>query len=190
MVHAGPVAAGVPAQPTEPTVLASLSTIRFRGADTALQNVVHALGRLPVRGIVTTGPTVDPASLEVPPNVEVHRFVPHADLMPRCSVVVGHGGHATTMTALAHDLPVVVLPLDPVTDQRMVGTALQDAGAGRLLTKRARPDAIAAAVRELLAPGPYREAAARLGAAIRENPGAPAAAAALESVLRAAAAGR
>ena len=39
--------------------------------------------------------------------------MPHAELMPGVSVFVGHGGHGSAMTALAHDVPVVVLPLDP-----------------------------------------------------------------------------
>jgi UDP:flavonoid glycosyltransferase YjiC (YdhE family) len=187
VVHAGPVAPGVVAAPSEPTVLASLSTIRFRGMEAALQNIVNALGSLPVRGIVTTGPAVDPASLSVPASVEVHQYVPHTDLMPQTSVVIGHGGHATTMSALAHSLPLVVMPLDPVLDHKMVGTAVEHAGAGRLLTKKAKPEVIAAAVEELLADGPRRRSAARLGEAIRARAGASAGADAMESILEVAA---
>jgi len=31
--------------------------------------------------------------------------------MPEVSLVVGHGGHGTTMQALAHDLPVLLMPM-------------------------------------------------------------------------------
>ena len=134
----GPVVAGVSAAPSEPTVLVSLSTVNFPGQARAMQNILDALGRLGVRGIATVGPSIGIESLTAPPNVELHGFVPHAELLPTVSIVIGHGGHATTMVALAHDLPVLVMPMHPMLDQKMVGQSLVDAGAGRLLSKHAR----------------------------------------------------
>jgi UDP:flavonoid glycosyltransferase YjiC (YdhE family) len=99
-------------------------------------------------------------------------------------MVIGHGGHATTMVALAHDLPVLVMPMHPMLDQKMVGQSLVDAGAGRLLSKSAKPAAIAAVVRELIGEGPHRAAAARLGAAIRATSGPLAGAELVESAIR------
>jgi UDP:flavonoid glycosyltransferase YjiC (YdhE family) len=148
-----------------------------------LQSVVDGCGGLPARVVVTTGPRVDPASLRVPSGVEVHRYVPHAELMPRASVVVGHGGHGTTMQALAHDLPVLVLPMDPKTDQPLVGRSLERAGAGRVLPRSADAAAIGEAVRALLFDGPHRAAAARLGAQVRSAAGASGAADAVEAAL-------
>ena len=87
-------------------------------------------------------------------------------------MVIGHGGHATTMAALAHDLPVLVMPMHPMLDQKMVGQSLVDAGAGRLLSKHAKPAVIAAVVGQLVGEGPHRAAAARLGATIRRTSGA------------------
>jgi UDP:flavonoid glycosyltransferase YjiC (YdhE family) len=181
--YSGPVVSGQPATPISPTVLVSLSTVNFPGMQACLQNVLDALAALPVHGIVTTGPVVDPADLRAPANVELHRFVPHGELMPRASVVVGHGGHATTMLALSHDLPLLVLPMHPMLDQKMVGTTLVNAGAGRLLTKRAKPPALAAAIAGLLEDGPHRAAAARLGAAIRSGSGAAAGADLVDELL-------
>ena len=106
-----------------------------------LQDALDACAGLTARVVVTTGPHVDPASLRVPAGVEVHRFVPHDELMPRASVVVGHGGHGTTMRALAHDAPVVVLPMDPRSDHLMVGRSLERAGAGRVVPPRGGPRA-------------------------------------------------
>ena len=182
-VHVGPVVSGVPAEPAEPTVLVSLSTISFPGMRKTLQRAVDALADLPVRGIVTTGPVIDPSTLRAPANVELHRYVPHADLMPKVSVLIGHGGHATTMTALAHDVPVVVLPLHPLLDQKMVGAAVERAGAGRLLNKSAKAKEIADAVSQLLGDGAYRAAAARLGREIRAASGAARAGDLLESLM-------
>lgn len=180
--YTGPVVTGVSAAPTEPTVLVSLSTVNFPGQGRAMQNILDALGTLGVRAIATVGPAIGVESLVAPPNVELCGFIPHAELLPTVSMVIGHGGHATTMVALAHDLPVLVMPMHPMLDQKMVGQSLVDAGAGRLLSKKAKPDPIGAAVEELMSEGPHLAAAARLGAAIRTRSGAVAAADLLESV--------
>lgn len=178
----GPVVAGAPAAPTAPTVLVSLSTVNFPGQARAMQNILDALGTLEVRGVATVGPAIGIENLAAPPNVELRGFVPHAELLPTLSMVIGHGGHATTMAALAHDLPVLVMPMHPMLDQRMVGQSLVDAGAGLLLSKKARPAEIAAAVAELMIDGPHRAAAARLGDAVRSVSGASAGADFVESV--------
>lgn len=180
--YTGPVVTGVSATPTDPTVLVSLSTVNFPGQARAMQNILDALGTLEVRAIATVGPSIGTENLTSSPNVELRGFVPHADLLPTVSMVIGHGGHATTMAALVHDLPVLVLPMHPMLDQKMVGQSLVDAGAGRLLSKKAEPPAIAAAVAELMSDGPHRAAAARLGAAIRATSGARAGAELVESV--------
>jgi UDP:flavonoid glycosyltransferase YjiC (YdhE family) len=180
--YTGPVVAGVPAAPSEPTVLVSLSTVNFPGQARAMQHVLDALGTLDVRGVATVGPSIGMENLAAPPNIELRGFVPHADLLPTVSMVIGHGGHATTMAALAHDLPVLVLPMHPMLDQKMVGRSLVDAGAGRLLSKYAKPAVIAAVADELMGAGPHRAAAARLGAAIRTASGAIAGAELVESV--------
>lgn len=183
VVHTGPVVTGTSAAPEEPTVLVSLSTYAFRGQQQVLQHVVDGLAGLPVRTVVTTGPQVDPESLRAPASTEVHAYVPHPQLMPRASMVVGHGGHATTMVALAHDLPLLVLPLHPFLDQPMVGRSVRDAGAGRVLGKRSSPDRIRQAAEQLLGAGPHRAAAAQLGARIREGRGPAAAADRLEGLV-------
>ena len=104
--------------------------------------------------------------------------------MPSASLFVGHGGHGTTMQALAHDLPMLVMPMDRLADQPTVGRSLAEAGAGRVVAKSASVDGVAPLVAGLLADGPHRTAAARLGAAVRAMPGATLGADALEELLR------
>ena len=148
-----------------------------------MRHILDALGTLDVHGIATVGPAIGVDNVTAPPNVELHGFVPHADVLPTVSMVIGHGGHATTMAALAHDLPVLVMPMHPMLDQKMVGQSLVDAGAGCLLPKKAKPAAIAAAVTALIGEGPHRAAAARLGATIREQSGQVAGADLVEAVI-------
>ena len=104
--------------------------------------------------------------------------------MPAMSLVVGHGGHGTTMQALAHDLPVLVMPMHPLPDQPMVGASVAGAGAGAVVKRSAKQAVLAPVLAGLLDRGPHREAAARLGAAIRAMPGATNGADRIEELLR------
>ncbi|MFE2546237.1 glycosyltransferase [Actinacidiphila glaucinigra] len=177
--HTGPVLAGptVPAAASErQRVLVSLSTIHYPAQARALQAILDAVADLPVHAVMATGHAVEPSALRPPPNAEVHPYVPHAEVMPGVSLVVGHGGHGTTMQALAHDLPLVVMPMHPMLDQPMIAKAVEQQGAARVVRRNASPARIRAAISDLLASGPHRQAAARLGTRLRAEPGDAAAA--------------
>ena len=177
--YTGPALQSVPAtvaRPTSTKVLVSLSTTYLPGQAEVLQTVMDALADLPLSVVVTAGPAVDPSSLHAPANATVHAYLPHSDVMPEASLVIGHGGHSTTMLALAHDLPVLVLPINLVFDQVLVGESLQRAGAGLTLACRSTAGEIRGAVERMLADDSFAIEAARLGAAIREAHGTQAAA--------------
>jgi MGT family glycosyltransferase len=184
VTYIGPVASWRPRVEADPVVLISLSTFAYPGMAGCLQRLLDATAGLDARVVVTTGPHVDPARMRTAANHEVHRFVPHDQLMPRVSLVVGHGGHGTTMRALAHDLPLVVMPMHPMADQPMVGRSVERAGAGRVVAKSASDDELRSVITDLLADGPHRRAAERLGAAIRGMAGAVNGADVVERVLR------
>jgi UDP:flavonoid glycosyltransferase YjiC (YdhE family) len=133
-----------------PRVLASLSTIAFPGQSEAVQNILDGLADAPVEVVLTTGPAVDPNSLTVPANAEVHVFLPHDEVMAGCSAVIGHGGHSTTVRALAHGLPLVIMPMHPMLDQLMVGKAIEAAGAAVTIKRTASPEQIRAALDTVL----------------------------------------
>jgi UDP:flavonoid glycosyltransferase YjiC (YdhE family) len=164
-------------------VLVSLSTYRFPGMARCLQTILDACADLDARVVVTTGPVVDPDDLRAPAHAEVHRFVPHAELMARATLMVGHGGHGSALQALAHDLPQVLMPMHPMLDQPQVARSLEEAGAARVVRKKATAAELAPVVASMLADGPHRAAAARLGAEIRGLPGAVGAAEHLERLV-------
>jgi UDP:flavonoid glycosyltransferase YjiC (YdhE family) len=182
--YVGPVVPHSARVDADPMVLVSLSTFRFPRMAQCLQTIMDACAGLDARVVVTTGPVVDPADLRAPANAEVHAFVPHAELMQSASLVVGHGGHGTTMQALAHDLPMVLMPMHPMLDQPMVARSVEAAGAGRVVRKKASAADLAPVIAGLLADGPHRAAAARLGAEIRAMPGATNAADRIEELVR------
>jgi UDP:flavonoid glycosyltransferase YjiC (YdhE family) len=159
-----------------PRVLASLSTISFPGQRDVLQNVLKAVDGMDLELVVTTGPAVDPESLPAPSNATVVRFVPHDDVMPGCSLVIGHGGHSTTTRALSYDLPMLIVPMHPMLDQPMIGKVVAAAGAGLVLGRKSSPESIRDALKKLLNSEQYRVAARGIGERIRSTNGASVAA--------------
>lgn len=175
VVHTGFVWQGVPvpSHPDEgrPAVLVSFSTTSFPGQARALQNVLDALDGLPLEVVVTTG-AVDPAALRGPGDARIERRVDHDELLPTTRLVIGHGGHATTARALAHGIPVLVMPMHPLMDQPAIGRALDRLGVGRIIPKSSPAQRIRAAVLALLHDDEVTSRARLLGAEIRERDGA------------------
>jgi UDP:flavonoid glycosyltransferase YjiC (YdhE family) len=183
LTYVGPVAPVAARIPGDDLVLVSLSTYRFPGMARCLQTILDACADLDARVVVTTGPVVDPDDLRAPAHAEVHRFVPHAELMARATLMVGHGGHGSALQALAHDVPQVLMPLHPMLDQPMVARSLEQAGAARVVRKNVSAADLAPVLASMLADGPHRAAAARLGAQIRALPGAAGAAERIERLV-------
>ena len=176
-IWTGPVQPEVPAAEAATTqrVLASLSTLAFPGQREVVQNILDGLADAPIDLVLTTGPAVDPTGLTVPANAEVHAFLPHDEVMSGCSAVIGHGGHSTTVRALAHGLPLVIIPMHPLLDQPMVGKAVEAAGAGVSIKRTSSPTEIRSALDTVLS-GLHREAAAAIGSRWRGSDGATVAA--------------
>ncbi|HEY8317967.1 MAG TPA: nucleotide disphospho-sugar-binding domain-containing protein [Amnibacterium sp.] len=175
-----PAPAAAPTTP--PTVLVSLSSIWYPGMQETLQRVLDGLGPLAIRVEVTTGRTIRPAAMRAPANAVLHEYADHAPLLARASAVVGHGGHATTVRALAHGVPVLVLPMHPMLDQPMIGRAVAASGAGLTLPKTAAPAAIGAAVERLLAEPSFAATAREIAADLQAQDGAAPAADEVERI--------
>jgi MGT family glycosyltransferase len=147
-----------------PLVLVGLSSTVMSHEAELLQRAADALGRLPVRGLVTTGPAVDPAAIRAPANVSVRRWVRHADVLPSCSAVLTHGGHGTVIKALTAGVPLVVVPLG--RDQPDNAARVRHAGAGLRLSKKAGVPALRDAIGRVLDEPRYRAAARRMAATL------------------------
>jgi UDP:flavonoid glycosyltransferase YjiC (YdhE family) len=185
--HVGVVWQGVPTPAVEAPrrrILVSLSTWGFAGQRRMLQNILGAVEPLPVEAIVTVAPSIDATRLRVPANASMHSWLDHDEVLASASLVVGHGGHSTTMRALSFGVPLVVMPANPLVDQKLVGAALERTGAGILLPKHAGRKRIRAAIDAVLGDPAYRRSAARLGEQIRERDGAEVAADAVEEFVR------
>ena len=149
-----------PEDDDRPFVLVAMSTTYMDHLD-QLQRAVTALGRLPVRGLVTTGPAVDPGQIDAPDNVTVVGSAPHRQVLAHADVLITHGGHGTVMKGLLAGVPIVCLPTG--RDQPDNAARLTHRGAGVRLSKKASPTKIAAAVAHVLEAPSFRAAAADLG---------------------------
>src|SRR5829696_2225416 len=163
-----PAWAGVWAPPAgdDPLVLVGLSST-FMDHQAVLQRVATALGSLPVRGMVTTGPAIEPSSVDAPANVEVVRSAPHSEVLRHAAAVVTHGGHGTVIKALAAGVPQVCLPLG--RDQLDNAARVDWHGAGLRLKPKAAPAKIAEAVRRVIDDPSFAAAARRVGDAIADD---------------------
>jgi UDP:flavonoid glycosyltransferase YjiC (YdhE family) len=132
-----------------------------------LQRIADALGTMPVRAVLTTGPTIDPTEINARANVVVTRSAPHSQVLEDAAAVVTHGGHGTVVKALAAGVPLVVMPHG--RDQADNATRVTARGAGVKVKNTAKPEAIVAAVRTVLDDPVYARAAARLGGVIRAD---------------------
>lgn len=115
----------------EPLIYVTFGTVSGRSekAQATYRRALEAVGTLPVRALLTTGPVMQADSLgTIPDNVSVETFVPQDEVFPHTSAVVNHGGSGTFLGTLAAGLPQVVVPM--FADQPHNAQSLQASGAG------------------------------------------------------------
>jgi MGT family glycosyltransferase len=164
---------------SRPLVIVSMSST-YMAQERVLERAIDGLGVLDARVLVTTGPTIDPASLPAPDNTAVVRSAPHAQLFPATAAVVTHAGMGTVTRALAAGVPLVCVPMG--RDQLDVAARVVYSGAGVRLRRRAKPDAIRSAVERVMRDPGFRTAAERIGASITADAAAQRGLAELEAL--------
>jgi UDP:flavonoid glycosyltransferase YjiC (YdhE family) len=162
-----------------PVVLVTMST-NDQGQFTVLQRLLDAVGRLPVRVLVSTGPSLRGRKLHAPQNVELQTWVPHDDVLPRVRLVIAHGGHGTTMKSLTAGVPVLCVPL--TADQPDIAARIVARGVGARLSRRSSPARIRTAIMSLLHDETVQRRVRDLAAHLRLENGVHAAADELERV--------
>lgn len=186
LAWAGTTEAGSPPLPrgARPRVLVALSTTDWPGMLPVYRRVVSALAELPLDAVVTTGGVELGGEIEGTANVEVRGWADHSELLPSMDLVIGHGGHSTTMKVLSHGVPLLVLPINPTSDQRLVGLAVERKGLGRVLPKSTSVRMLSSTIDSMLGDGDLRGEAARNGERLRKTPsGAEAAADRIEGLV-------
>ena len=121
--------------------------------------------------IMTVGRDQDPADYGAQPeHVHVERYIPLSLVLPHCALVVTNGGSGTLTAALAHGLPVVVVPV--TADQPANAARCTALDLGRVVAPAdLTPETARHAVRTVLTDPIYRVAARQIRAEIEALPG-------------------
>lgn len=167
-----------------PTLHFTLGTIYNMESGDLFQRVLAGLRDLSANVVVTVGRDLDPAEFGAQPaNVRIERFIPQASLLPRCDAVVSHGGSGSVANALAHGLPMLLIPLG--ADQPLNAARCEALGVARVLdAATATPHEVRDAVSQLLGDERYRERAERIRDEIAALPGPEFAVTLLERLVR------
>lgn len=158
--------------PADRTVYVTLGTM-FNDLS-VFRVLLNGLSQVDCAVVATVGRDKDPALLEpVPPNAIVERFIPQDDVLPHVGATVCHGGSGSTLAALAHGLPMLMLPR--AADQFENAQVCQEIGAAlTLMPGELTADSIYSAVTTLLDDPTYKQNARRVAAEISrmQSPGA------------------
>jgi UDP:flavonoid glycosyltransferase YjiC (YdhE family) len=138
-------------------------------------DVGQVIGALDVAGFDAVCTVPDPedprlVAAAARAGARLETFVSLPDLLPRCALVVSHGGAGTTMAALAHGVPVLVLPQGAPSQQRMAD-ACAARGVGRSLSPDHATDArLVDEIEALIEVPTYAAAAAGVADEIMHDP--------------------
>jgi UDP:flavonoid glycosyltransferase YjiC (YdhE family) len=145
-----------------PTVYFTLGTVFNVESGDLFERVLAGLCDLPINVIATVGREIDPEEFgQQPANIQVARYIPQSAVLPHCAAVVSHGGSGSLIGALAHGLPMVLIPMG--ADQPHNAARCADLGVARLLDAvEAAPETVRTAVATVLAEPGYRRAAERM----------------------------
>lgn len=151
------------ADDVRPLVVVAFSTT-FQNHIGVVQNVIDALADLPVRVLVTRGPTIREGELAAAENTVIVPNAPHDIVMQEAAMVVTHGGHGTLARAMVNRLPLLVMPHG--RDQDGNAARIEAHGAGLSLPPSASVSEIGEAARRLLSDSELKYAAWALGEAV------------------------
>src|ERR1700726_3740360 len=154
------------AQSDRPRALIACST-GAQGQRDLFQRIVDAMGAVKIDAVATTGPNLDVADLPAPKNVHVLRGAPHVLVMKDVCLVASQGGHGTVTRSVVNALPQLILPM--AWDQAANSARVEAKGAGLHLSPRASEVELAAALNRLLTEPQFKEAARRIGDAIKAD---------------------
>jgi MGT family glycosyltransferase len=156
----------LPSNECDPVVLVSLSTT-FQNQRGVVARSIDALSKLPVRGLVTLGPALDPKDFASPRNVTICPSAPHSQILPFADAMITHCGHGSVVRALAHGVPLVCVPMG--RDQNDIAARMVYHGAGVRISPSASEEQFTNAIQRVLTNRSYAAAAQRLGEAVRAD---------------------
>lgn len=153
-----------------PLVYLTLGTVFNVESGDLFERVLAGLRDLPINVIATVGRELDPAEFgPQPPTIRIERYIPQTALLPHCAAVISHAGSGSVIGALAHGLPMVLIPMG--ADQPHNARRSADLGLARVLDAvEATPEMVRTAIAAVLEDPAYRRASERMRAEIAALP--------------------
>lgn len=170
----------------QPTLYISLGTVNNEEPE-FFKQCLEVFGNTEWQVVMSIGERLDIAQLgEIPANINVAQHHPQLAVLPNTDVFITHGGMNSTLEALSHAIPLVVIAQMP--EQTVTAERIAELGIGIALDKfmLTGEDLREAVYRVHNEPG-FRQEAAKMQTAIKESGGAKQAA---DEILRYATAGR
>ena len=166
-----------------PVVHVTQGTVDNADLGRLLQPTIEALAGEHVMVVASTGGRhVSELNCSVPSNTYVADHIPHDLLLPKVDVMVTNGGYGAVQRALSTGIPLVVA--GNTEDKPEVAARVAWSGAGiDLRSGTPTPNAIRAAVREVLGDGRYMRRARELEAAYAQRDGVAEIAALIDEVV-------
>ena len=155
--------------PYEKTAYVTLGTT-YNRAPGAFEELFEVLHDERVNVVATVGTDADPEAFgELPGHVRVARFVPQLEILPHCDITICQAGAGTVLGALAHGLPLVMLPV--ASDHHDIGRHVQAGGAGLVCPPgQGRGQALREALHRVSTEPAFRAAAADVRRQMFEMP--------------------
>lgn len=170
--------------PEGPLVYGTLGTTAMTQLPGLFEAMAGAMAHAPYTAIITVGRDRDPA--EIAPdadNVHTVQYIPQSLLLPHCDAVFCHGGFSSTLAALLHGLPLVIMPLG--ADQFENAERATQIGAAEGIDPDERnSQRIRQAIGTVLKTSRYRDNAERFRDEVQELPGLDYAVELLERLAR------
>jgi UDP:flavonoid glycosyltransferase YjiC (YdhE family) len=160
--------------PARPTVYLTLGTEVNKEPTLyprVMQTIIEGLRAAPINLIVTLGRDKDPAEFgPQPENVRIERYIPQSALLPRCDLMVMHGGTNSMLQAVDAGVPTVIVPL--IADQFFNAYVARDLQLAPVVPlEDLTPESIREAVEAALANPTYRRNMAGLKTEMEALPG-------------------
>jgi UDP:flavonoid glycosyltransferase YjiC (YdhE family) len=153
-----------------PTVHATFGTVLpFESVRELIDSIITGLAPEPIRLILTVD-AEGSALKNVNTRVRIEHFVPHGVLMPACDVVICHGGAGSTIAALSHGLPLLIVPLGGASQHRMAAACTRLGAAKVIELANINASSFRNHVKMLLSQPSYRIAAQQIAKEINAMP--------------------
>lgn len=158
--------------PARPTIHVTLGTVPlYNQAPHLYKAIIEGLASEDINLIISVGENNDPDALSFPEDrVRVEKYIPHSVLLPYCDLVICHGGCGSTIGALTHGLPLLIIPQGGAAQKRNAIACVQIGAAQMLAYHEATPSNIRQAYLNLLNGENFKREAVRIAKEIEGMP--------------------